>query len=94
MGKNQKILSWVKNDHLGFKIWYVFKGEIKTYYPDFIVKTDPENFIIIETKGLKKDQDEFKWNAMKEWVIAINNGNFGNWKFESIFKKDEFHLIK
>lgn len=94
MGKNKKILSWVKNDHLGFKIWYVFKGEIKTYYPDFIVKMDPENFIIIETKGLKKDQDEFKWNAMKEWVIAINNGNFGNWKFESIFKKDQFHLIK
>jgi type III restriction enzyme len=93
MGESSKILSWVKNDHLGFKIWYVFKGEIKTYYPDFIIKTNDENFLIIETKGVKTDQDEFKWNAMKEWVIAINNLNFGDWKFEIILTKDDFNKI-
>ena len=88
-----KILSWVKNDHLGFKIWYVFKGQIKTYYPDFIIKIDEENFIIIETKGIKKDQDEFKWNAIKEWVIAVNNGDFANWKFETVLAKEDFNKI-
>ena len=93
LGSSEKILSWVKNDHLGFKIWYVFKGEVKTYYPDFIIKIDEDNFLIIETKGLKKDQDEFKWNAIKEWVIAINNLNFGNWRFETILKKEDFKKI-
>ena len=90
---NGKILSWVKNDHLGFKIWYVFKGEIKTYYPDFIIKIDEENFVIIETKGIKKDQDEFKWNAIKEWVISVNNGDFANWKFETVLTKEDFNKI-
>lgn len=93
MGASGKILSWVKNDHLGFKIWYVFKGEIKTYYPDFIIKTNDKNFLIIETKGIKKDRDEFKWNAIKEWVIAINNANIGHWKFETILTSDDFNKI-
>ena len=93
LGSSGKILSWVKNDHLGFKIWYVFKGEIKTYYPDFIIKTDKRNFLIIETKGIKKDQDEFKWNAMKEWIIAVNNCEFGNWKFETVLTKEDFNKI-
>ena len=93
LGSSGKILSWVKNDHLGFKIWYVFKGEIKTYYPDFIIKTDKRNFLIIETKGIKKDQDEFKWNAMKEWITAVNNCEFGNWKFETVLTKEDFNKI-
>ena len=93
LGSSKKILSWVKNDHLGFKIWYVFKGEVKTYYPDFIIKIDEDNFLIIETKGLKKDQDEFKWNAIKEWVISINNLSLGNWKFETVITKEDFNKI-
>tara|TARA_B100000886_G_scaffold220059_1_gene152861 strand:- start:1634 stop:4321 length:2688 start_codon:yes stop_codon:yes gene_type:complete len=94
MGANDEIMSWVKNDHLGFKIYYVFKGEIKTYFPDFIIRLSNDNFIIIETKGFKKDQDEFKWNAMKEWIIAINNLDFGNWKFETIRTKKDFDKIQ
>jgi type III restriction enzyme len=94
MCKDGKLLSWVKNDHLGFKIWYIFKGEVKTYYPDFVIKIDTENYLIIETKGLKKDKDEYKWNAMKEWVIAINNKDLGKWKFESVFNRDDFKKIK
>ena len=93
MGANDEIISWVKNDHLGFKIYYVFKGEIKTYFPDFIIRLRNDNFIIIETKGFKKDQDEFKWNAMKEWIIAVNNMDFGNWKFETIRTKKDFDKI-
>ena len=86
-----KLISWVKNDHLGFKIWYVFKGEIKTYYPDFILKISEDNFLIIETKGLKKDQDEFKWNALSEWCLAINNSKrFGHWEFKKLLKQEDF----
>ena len=92
--KTNNLISWVKNDHLSFRIWYPYKGEIKTYYPDFILKYDEFNFKIIETKGLKKDQDEYKWNAIREWIIAINNQKkYGNWEFLSISNKDEFNKI-
>ena len=92
--KSNHLVSWVKNDHLDFKIWYSYKGEIKIYYPDFILKYDELNFKIIELKGFKKDQDEFKWNAIKEWVIAINNQKkYGSWDFLSILNKDDFNKI-
>ncbi len=92
--KSNHLVSWVKNDHLNFKIWYSYKGEIKIYYPDFILKYDELNFKIIELKGFKKDQDEFKWNAIKEWVIAINNQKkYGSWDFLSILNTDDFNKI-
>ena len=58
------------------------------------MKYDESNFKIIELKGLKKDQDEFKWNAIKEWVIAINNQKkYGSWDFLSILNTDDFNKI-
>ena len=94
LGKSQKIVSWVKNDHIGFKIWYIFKGQVHTYFPDFIIKINNYKFLIVETKGSKNDQDEYKWNALKEWCIAINNlKTYGEWKFTQILKKEEFKKL-
>ena len=92
--KSGKLLSWVKNDHLGFKIWYLYKGEIKAYYPDFILRFNNDKYLIVETKGRKKDIDDYKWNAITQWVQSINNiGSYGVWKFLTIFNKDEFNKI-
>ena len=88
-----EFISWVKNDHLGFKIWYTYKGEVKTYFPDFIIKCDSNNYLIVETKGYKTDQDDYKWNAMQEWIIAVNNASFGHWEFITIFSEEEFIKI-
>jgi len=94
LGKSQKIVSWVKNDHIGFKIWYIFKGQVHTYFTDFIIKINNYKFLIVETKGSKNDQDEYKWNALKEWCIAINNlKTYGEWKFTQILKKEEFKKL-
>jgi type III restriction enzyme len=94
LAKESKIKSWVKNDHLGFKIWYVYKGEVHNYYPDFIIDKGEDNFLVIETKGFKEDQDEYKWNALKEWCIAVNNNKeYGVWEFRVILKKEEFSTI-
>ena len=94
LAKNNKILSWVKNDHIGFKVWYVFKGEVKTYFPDFIIKFNDKKHLIVETKGEKKDQDEYKWNALKEWCIAVNNSKkFGSWEFKQIYKIKDFETL-
>jgi type III restriction enzyme len=94
LGKSKKIYSWVKNDHIDFKVWYVFKGEVHAYYPDFIIKINEKKYLIIETKGNKKDQDEYKWNALKEWCIAVNNQiKFGNWQFKQLYKSEDFKKL-
>jgi len=95
LAKNKKIISWVKNDHIGFKVWYVFKGEVHSYYPDFIIKINDQKHLIIETKGVKDDQDEFKWNALKEWCLAVNNSQkYGNWEFRQVYKIEDFKKLE
>lgn len=90
------LISWVKNDHLGFEIYYFWQGETRTYYPDFIIRFTDNRHIILEVKGQKTDQDEAKWVAAREWVEAVNaDGNFGKWKFAVLDKpKELFEVVR
>ncbi|MFC1876001.1 hypothetical protein ACFL2E_01805 [Thermodesulfobacteriota bacterium] len=78
--KSEKVAAWVKNDHLGFSILYNYRGVVRKYYPDFIIKLQNGEFLILETKGRKTDQSSTKRAFLKEWVKAVNNqGGFGKW---------------
>lgn len=90
------LISWVKNDHLGFEIYYFWQGQTHTYYPDFIIKFEGEKHLILEVKGQETDQDKAKWIAAEEWVKAVNqNGNFGKWEFKILKDpKDLFEIVK
>jgi type III restriction enzyme len=92
----QGIEAWVKNDHLGFEIYYLWQGQTKTYFPDFIIKFASNRYILLEVKGQTKEQDKAKWQAAKEWISAVNNdGNFGVWEFKVLDDpKDIFEVIK
>lgn len=90
------LVSWVKNDHLGFEIYYLWQGQTHTYYPDFIIKFNNNRHLILEVKGQEKEQDRAKWAAAEEWVQAVNsNGSFGTWEF-AVLKdpKDLFELVR
>jgi type III restriction enzyme len=77
------LISWAKNDHLGFEIYYFWQGQTHTYYPDFLIKFEGNRHIILEVKGQELEQDRAKWAAAEEWVNAVNlNGNFGTWEFK------------
>lgn len=90
------LVSWVKNDHLGFEIFYLWKGAVRTYFPDFIIHLEGDRYIILEVKGKKTEQDTAKWAAAEEWVRAVNiNGNFGSWEFKVIEDpSDVFAIVK
>ena len=92
------LVSWVKNDHLGFEIFYLWQGQTHTYYPDYIIKFKNNRFLILEVKGQikEKEKEKAKWQAAKEWVEAVNeNGNFGNWEFKVLDDlKNLFDVVK
>lgn len=90
------IVSWAKNDHLGFEIYYLWQGQVHVYYPDFIIKFDDGRHIILEVKGQKMEKDEAKWTAAKEWVKAVNlSGEFGTWEFKVLKSpKELFEVVK
>ena len=47
-------------------------GEIRNYYPDFLVKTSPKSVFVIETKGLEDPDDPLKVKRLKQWCEDVN----------------------
>lgn len=82
LDRNKNVDAWVKNDHLGFEILYVFEGIVHKYRPDFIIRLKNNSHLILETKGQDTQQDQTKRKFLDEWVRAVNNqGGFGQWQW-------------
>ena len=86
LDKSALVVSFVKNDHLGFYILYNHKGVIRKYYPDFMIRLANGEYLILETKGVDSQQNQTKRDFLNEWVKAINNhGGFGKWHWNVSF---------
>jgi type III restriction enzyme len=78
---HDSVAAWVKNDHLGFDIPYIYQGAVRKYWPDFIIKLVTGEYLILEVKGKNTHQDVTKRQYLKEWVEAVNqDGRFGKWQ--------------
>ncbi len=78
---SENVAAWVKNDHIGFEIYYLYKGVVQKYRPDFLIRLQSGEMLVVETKGQATDQDKAKWAALDEWTEAVNTfGGFGVWK--------------
>ena len=88
------LVAWAKNDHLGFEIYYLWQGQTKTYFADYLLKFKDGHHLIIEVKGQEREKDKAKWAAAEEWVRAVNaDGNFGTWEFKVLKDpKDIFEI--
>lgn len=73
--------AWVKNDHLGLEVLYVFKGVVKKYRPDFLIRMISGKMLVLEVKGQDTQQDQSKRSFLAEWCRAVNEqGGFGVWE--------------
>lgn len=77
---NSTVEAWVKNDHLGFEVLYIFEGVVHKYRPDFIIRLKKDKFLVLETKGQDSQKDKTKRAFLDEWVKAVNgHEGFGWW---------------
>jgi type III restriction enzyme len=84
------VQSFVKNDHLGFAIWYLWEGVPRRYFPDFIIEMNNGKKLILETKGKDDEQNRVKRQALARWVDAVNqNGTLGIWGWDVSFHQDD-----
>ena len=82
LDNSSKVQSWAKNDHLGLEILYVYRGVVRKYRPDFIIRLDDGRFLILETKGRDTEKDQTKRRFLDEWVRGVNeHGGFGEWSW-------------
>ncbi len=78
--KNKDVVTWVKNDHIGFEIIYIFDGVVRRYTPDFLVRLSNGKMLVLETKGQETRRDKEKRRALSEWIEAVNAcGEYGEW---------------
>jgi type III restriction enzyme len=95
-----QVAAYVKNDHLGFTIPYVFQGRSRQYLPDFLVRLKPleddaeTRTLIVEVSGSHKPPGPTKEKAdtaRNLWVPAVNNhGGFGRWSYCELKDPAEF----
>jgi type III restriction enzyme len=86
LDRHSKVSAWVKNDHLGFEILYIFKGVVLKYRPDYLVRLANGQMLVLEVKGQESLQDKTKRSFLEEWVKAVNaDGRFGVWSSDVSF---------
>jgi len=82
LDNSEQVAAWVKNDHLGFEVLYVYHGVVKKYRPDFLVRLVNGDMLVLETKGEDTEQDQVKRRYLDEWIRAVNaHGGFGAWRW-------------
>ncbi|NMA10725.1 MAG: DEAD/DEAH box helicase family protein, partial [Methanomicrobiales archaeon] len=86
LDRNPAVQAWAKNDHLGFEIFYLFEGIVRRYRPDFLIRLENGECLVLETKGKDSQQNRTKRAALAEWVRAVNgHGGFGVWHSDVSF---------
>lgn len=92
------VLSYVKNQGLGFEVPYRFGSETRTYLPDFIVRVDSGEeeplSLVVEIKGYRKEDAKEKKTTMETyWIPGVNNlGRFGRWAFAELTQVYEIEI--
>ena len=78
-----EVAAWVKNDHLGFEVFYVYRGVVRKYRPDFLIRLRSGDMLVLETKGQDSEQNQTKRRFLDEWANAVNaHGGFGRWSWD------------
>jgi type III restriction enzyme len=97
---SKQVHAYVKNDHLGFVIPYLYKGRTHAYWPDFLVRLQQRDgdpivrTLIIEVSGSRKSPGSTAAKAVtarNQWCVAVNNhGGFGRWGYVELTNPLEF----
>jgi type III restriction enzyme len=92
--KNEHVVAYAKNEHLGFQIYYLWNGARRRYLPDFLIRFADGRILVLETKGQDSDQNRAKRLALDAWVKAVNSkGGFGNWTWDVAFEPAQIRDI-
>lgn len=78
--RNSTVDAWAKNDHLGFEILYTFKGVVRKFRPDYLIRLKNGKMLVLEVKGQDTHESKTKREFLDEWTRAVNQyGSFGTW---------------
>lgn len=83
LDRDPRVTAWVKNDHLGFEVHYVFQGAVRKFRPDCLARMADGSTLVLEVKGQDTPQDQTKREFLAEWVEAVSEqGGFGRFAWD------------
>ena len=92
--RNKNVISWVRNDHIGFGIKYMYNGLLHDYWPDFLVQLKNHITLVLEIKGVDNEQNKTKRDHLEKWVNIVNeDGKYGTWVWDVAFHPAEVRGI-
>jgi len=92
LDRNKHVAAWVKNDHLGFEVLYVYRGVVRKYRPDFLIRLASGTMLVLEVKGQDSQENQTKRKFLAEWVDAVNeHSGFGRWAWDVSFGLEDIH---
>jgi type III restriction enzyme len=66
------VAAYAKNDHLGFHVYYLWKGSKKRYIPGYLIKLANGKTLVLEIKGQDSQQNKAKRAAFDLRVKGVN----------------------
>jgi type III restriction enzyme len=87
------VAAWAKNYKLGLEIPYQHDGKAHRFTPDFVVRVVPAGVaadegwtVVLEIKGLEREQDRSKDAGALRWIAAVNHwGRLGQWRYAKVY---------
>lgn len=80
-----EVAAYAKNDHLGFQVYYLWRGSRRKFVPDYLITLANGKRMVLEIKGEDSDQNRAKRLALDAWVRAVNSrGGFGVWCWDVV----------
>jgi type III restriction enzyme len=96
LDESPRVRAWVKNERLGFDIPYRHGQDLHHHTPDFLVEVVGEKptFLVVEVKGLEREQDRSKEAGAHRWIDAVNHwGKLGHWRYAKIYSPHQLESV-
>ncbi|MYD88631.1 MAG: hypothetical protein F4018_07695 [Acidobacteria bacterium] len=58
LDRSPQAAAWVKNDHLGFEVLYLYKASCGGFLPDFLIRLTNGPRLVLEVEGEDEDETE------------------------------------
>jgi type III restriction enzyme len=100
LDESPRVVAWAKNHRLGFEVPYLHSGVAHSFIPDFLVdvvapeREDGVEHLVVEVKGLEREQDRSKDVGAARWIAAVNHwGRLGHWRYAKIHSPHELKAV-
>ena len=94
LDESPRARAWAKNERLGLTIPYRHGATTHHHVPDFLVELADGSFLLVEVKGLEREQDRSKEAGARRWVDAVNHwGRLGRWRYAKIHSPHQLEAV-